>query len=49
MISCSMLEIYNEKMMDLFVFPQQNSHPPELKLKELNDQIFIEGLVEVEV
>lgn len=29
MISCSMLEIYNEKMMDLFVFPQFNSSEPQ--------------------
>jgi kinesin family protein 4/21/27 len=50
MISCSMLEIYNEKMMDLFIFPQHNSsEPQELKLKEINDQIIIDGLVEVEV
>lgn len=41
MISCSMLEIYNEKMMDLFVFPQYNAEQHELKLKEINDQIFI--------
>jgi len=40
-----MLEIYNEKMMDLFVFPQYNSQElQELKLKEINDQIFIDGL-----
>lgn len=42
-----MLEIYNEKMMDLFVFPQYNGEQQELKLKEINDKIFIEGLVEV--
>ena len=47
MISCSMLEIYNEKMMDLFVFPQYNTSEGahELKLKEINEQIFIDGLV----
>ena len=58
MISCSMLQIYNEKMMDLFVFPQpanhSNSHSNSinaepLKLKEINDQIFIDGLVEIQV
>jgi hypothetical protein len=36
-----MLEIYNEKMMDLFVFPQFNGEHQELKLKEMNEQIFI--------
>jgi hypothetical protein len=44
-----MLEIYNEKMMDLFLFPQQQATANELKLKELNDNILIDGLIEVEV
>lgn len=42
--------------MDLFLFPQPNNHSHSnsnsnnvepLKLKEINDQIFIDGLVEI--
>lgn len=44
-ISCSMLEIYNEKLMDLFA-PLTNS-TTEIKLKQYNDIIFLDGLQEV--
>lgn len=37
-----MLEIYNEKLMDLFN-PLTNSYC-EIKLKEFNDSIYLEGL-----
>lgn len=44
-ISCSMLEIYNQKLMDLFT-PLTNSSS-EIKLKEYNDIIFLDGLQQV--
>lgn len=32
-------------MMDLFLFPQQSNSANELKLKELNENILIDGLI----
>lgn len=42
-----MLEIYNEKLIDLFL-PLTNSQA-EIKIKEVNDRVFLDGLQEITV
>lgn len=42
-----MIEIYNEKLIDLFN-PIHNSGQ-EIKLKEYNDYIYLENLIEITV
>lgn len=46
-ITCSILEIYNEKLIDLFDPLKQSAEG--VRLKELNDTVILEGLVEVKV
>ena len=45
-ITCSILEIYNEKLIDLFDPLKQAEG---VRLKEVNDAVILEGLVEVRV
>jgi hypothetical protein len=46
-ITCSILEIYNEKLIDLFDPLKQSVDG--IKMKEINDSVVLEGLVEVRV